>query len=178
MDNEIQDFFVRVFVEPKDISEAENIAFDLCKKFEKYGIAKIESIKPYWKIETYFELLFVVDKCVDKTAFQHIMAEIGKGWNITNLADNEQEAILDGRENEVTYIPIKWAHVGIRLIPPIDFGTKIIIMSNEPETSHLQGEEATVEGVARRTDGGWNYSVWVESEQQMWCFDQEELVVQ
>ncbi|MBD1821497.1 hypothetical protein H6F51_03090 [Cyanobacteria bacterium FACHB-DQ100] len=105
---------VRVFVETSQIELCEQAAVSVISMFEQCVGLSRKSINTYWKIPQYIEIfLEFIPKEDSDAAFQHIVDELGQGWNFRQSSLEKWAVWTPSELNKFSISDVRWASVDL-----------------------------------------------------------------
>jgi hypothetical protein len=102
---------IRVFVEVGDVSEAEAIAGVVEASLRPIATVSKTSIRPYWKISEYTEVLLVFDlRAAAEAAMAAATNLLAEGW----MAVSDSEALWTGEGGATAKVAgLRWGQVEV-----------------------------------------------------------------
>lgn len=104
---------IRIYAEVADQKQALHLADELRPTLLKYGLIQNEWAKPYWKIQSYYELFFdVVPNRDVAEVFEDLMNSFAQGWTVHRFNTGGNWAIWNHSASSRFLLPaIRWANL-------------------------------------------------------------------
>ena len=100
---------LRMFQETPDEQVAKLLLHRVSKLVKAAGYSVVKtSVKPYWKIPEYFEVVVKMTTAPGEGGIEHVLVKLGSGW----LHQRPGEAIWNKEENaHFMDESVRWAHL-------------------------------------------------------------------
>jgi hypothetical protein len=108
----------RFFAEVDNISEAQKVACDIEILLQDCGKVNFHHVRPYWKIESYYEIEFSLLPTEDFTSLPSIAHKLDNKW-ICGGTSSDPWIVGNYQDGEFKIDSIRWASLEIVNNKPI-----------------------------------------------------------